>query len=322
MHDISVRTMIQILRNSNRRFTLPVLVLFAIVLFPCGIAARLTPEDLAAITETGLTPLTGEQEGEYPKRDYVVVETMRVKRGETVKFSAGSRVFFHPNARAIVNGALLFEGSEKLPVTIGKLPFTLLKLSSDRRAVFDSTTVFIYRNGELTMRHTIIADSTIRVRLTDSTSAMTLDKMTSAGNLFTFYDTTMYFPAKAVVACTRGPGDMNTPCIPVLPYASGNELPKKERTRPRLAPVVPVRITLGAGTIAAGAAWYYFNRKAATAHDNYLVEGVAKNPDPNALLQHRLDNNRSVFYRDLAAVAAACGAASFTVTFAFGGRAR
>lgn len=54
----------------------PVVVLVHLL---CGYtAARLSPEELAKISETGLTALTDEQAGEYPVRNYVVVETMRI----------------------------------------------------------------------------------------------------------------------------------------------------------------------------------------------------------------------------------------------------
>jgi hypothetical protein len=279
--------------------------------------AGLSTEDLAAITGTGLTALTGEQGGgEYTVRDYVVVETMRIPRGDTVKFVAGTRIFLHPDARITVHGSLILEGNAKKSITIGKLPFTLLKLSSDKKMIFDSTSIFIYRGAHLAMYHTVLADSSVRVRLTDTTSTFILEEVTCTDNRFTFPDTTLVFPAKAVVTCSKENG-ISIPCIPVLPEPAGTpELLPADRSR-QFRPMVPLRIVLGAGTAAAWGMCYYFANKAQNAYDAYPE---ANTPDECDRLTNV--NSRNLLYRNIAAAVGGCGLVGFSVTFIFGGQRR
>jgi hypothetical protein len=282
-------------------------------LLPAGIVfARLAPEDLAAITETGLTALTGEQEGEYPVRDYVVVETMRISRGDTVTFTGGSRILFHPNARITVFGTLQFLGTSRNKITLGKLPFKLQKLSGDHKVVFDSTSIFVYRQSHLTLRHTIMDDSSIKIRLADTTATFTLDTVTFSDNHFLLPDTSFFFPAKSIVTCKMDLVSPFIPCAPVL----ADTTPKLVQVRhASVNPVVPLRFVLGAGILGAAGAWFYFNEKANRSYESYER---SKNPD-DAAAQREL-NRSSVLYRNLTAIAGICGLTGFTVTFFFGGR--
>ena len=168
-------------------------ILLFINIFICVGYAGLTFEDFSAIRETGLTPLTGEQEGKYPRRDYIVVETVRIPRGDTVTFRAGSRIYFNRNARITVFGTLQFLGEHYNKITIGKLPFPLPKLSSDREFILDSTSIFIYAKSQVTFRHTVIADSSISIRLTDTTSFFDFDTVHCSNNKIIFPDTTYIF---------------------------------------------------------------------------------------------------------------------------------
>ena len=200
-------------------------LLFAVLLY--GYAyGRLTPDEIAAIRETGLIPLTGEQEDEYPARDYVIVETMRVPRGKTMKFTPGTRVFFHHDARITVQGSLLFEGAPGRPVTVGECTTPLPGLSAGGKAVFDSTSIFVYRGAHLAMRHTVLDDPTIRVRFTDSTSTFEFDGLACSDNRFIFPDTTLFFPESTVVTCSKTETSMPVPCIPKIPSIPSEPTPK------------------------------------------------------------------------------------------------
>ncbi|MBN1578920.1 MAG: hypothetical protein JW913_20330 [Chitinispirillaceae bacterium] len=291
--------------NRCRRILAAVLLLYLLGGYSY---ARLTPEDLAVISETGLIPLTGEQEGEYAGRDYVVVETMRINKDKTVTFAPGTRLFFHPNARMIINGTLHCKGTRAKPITVGKLPFALPKLSS-QMMVFDNTSIFVYRGGGLYLRHTHLADSSVRIRLTDITSAFSIDTVTCAGNRFMLPDTSLLFPPKAVVTCTNEHGAVAQHCGWVLPTKA-----TAAARRFHITPLLAVRASLGAGTLAAAGVWAYYNRKADRAAENYF----AKTDSPD-VRRYRELNNSAVLYRNLAAVTGACGVAALSITFLIGG---
>ena len=292
--------------------SVPLIYSAAIVLMIwTSVRARLTPEDIAAITETGLTTLTAEQGGgEYPVKDYVVVETMRIPRGDTVTFKGGSRILFHPNARITVFGTLQFLGTARKKITLGKLPFTLPKLSGDKKNVYDTTSIFAYRQSQLTMKHTVMADPSIKIRLTDTTSYFTLDTVTCADNHFLLPDTAFFFPVKSTVTCKLEPDVPFIPCKPVLAdttTASG-------RTRFAFPVRLSLQIGLGAGIIGAGGVWYYYNQKADKADRDY---NNARSPD-DCDRQTEL-NHTALLYRNLATVAAMCGLAGLSLTIVFGG---
>ena len=291
-----------------------------LLFLPRTTSAGLTPEDLAAIKETGLTALTGDQEGEYPARDYVVVETVRIPRGDTVTFAAGSRIYFHRNARITVFGALRFLGVPRKKITIGKMPFSLPKLSSDRKPVFDSTSIYTYENSRLTLRHTVIADSSIKIRFTDTTSAFIFDTLTCSDNHFMLPDTSLFFPAKSTVTCGMFPDRPFIPCKPVP--GDTNALPPGLYAF-TINPLIPVRIVLGLGVAGAAGAWYYFNAKAQEKYEEY---NKYTNPDPSDPTRGANDINKIksrqkeyLLYRNLATAAGACGLAGFSITFLFGG---
>lgn len=289
----------------------PVSLLVLIFLVESANAA-LTPEDFAAISETGLTALTGEQGGDYPAKDYVIVETMTVPQGETVRFAAGTRLFFHANARITVKGSLVCEGITPLPVTLGKLSFELPRLSSRSKTVFDKTSIFIYRGGDLSLRHVAMGDSTISIRLTDTLSTFSLDSVICANTRFTLTDTSMLFPAKSIVTCSKGPGSFLTPCTLLLADVAATDGASKPVFA--LRPVVAGRVALAIGSGAAAGIWIYHNRKARdsmTKYDNATTVSQAS--------RYREDNHRSIRYRNFAALAAACGITAFTLTFFIGG---
>ncbi len=273
--------------------------------------ALLTPEDLSAIRETGLTALTGEQEGEYPARDYVVVETMKIPKGDTVTFMAGSRIFFHRNARITVFGTLQMLGVPRKKCTLGKMPFSLPKLSSDRKLVFDSTSIYTYSHSQLTLRHTIIADSSVKIRLTDTTSAFIFDTITCADNHFLFPDTALYLPSKSVLTCSMIPG---TPFIPCKPVLADTLKMYPGRFAFTVNPLIPVRIVLGVGVAGAAGVWYYFNSKGLRAETNY-----SKSRDSNEAKSIREHQDDLILYRNLAAAGGACCLAGLSITFLFGG---
>jgi|GEM_PF-5153255 len=284
----------------------------ALVFLVKSATAALSPEDFAAISETGLTALTGEQGGDYPAKDYVIVETMTVPQGETVRFAAGTRLFFHANARITVKGALVCEGTTPLPVTVGKLSFELPRLSSRSKTVFDKTSIFIYRGGDLTLRHVAMDDSTISIRLTDTSSTFSLDSVICANTRFTLTDTSMFFPAKSIVTCSKGAGRLLTPCTPVLTELPATNAASKSVFGPK--PVVAGRVALAIGSCAAAGIWIYHNRRAG--------EAMSKYDDATSVSQasrYRDDNHRSIRYRNFAALAAACGITAFTLTFFIGG---
>ena len=282
-----------------------------ILLLPLPARALLTPEDLSAIRETGLTALTGEQEGEYPARDYVVVETMKIPKGDTVTFMAGSRIFFHRNARITVFGTLQMLGVPRKKCTLGKMPFSLPKLSSDRKLVFDSTSIYTYSHSQLTLRHTIIADSSVKIRLTDTTSAYTFDTVTCADNHFLFPDTALFLPSKSTLTCSMIPGKPFIPCKPVLADTLAMYPGRFAFT---VNPLIPVRIVLGVGVAGAAGVWYYFNSKA---QEDYTVYQGAESREETK--QRRAHQKDMFLYRDLTAAAGACGLAGFSITFLFGG---
>ncbi|MBN1758576.1 MAG: hypothetical protein JW863_09675 [Chitinispirillaceae bacterium] len=285
-------------------------VVFLLVL-QLPVFAGLPPEDLEAIKATGLTALTGEQEGEYPARDYLVVETVRIPRGDTVTFAAGSRVYFHRNARITVFGALRFMGVPRKKITLGKLPFSLPKLSTDRAMVFDSTSIYTYEHSQLTLRHTVIIDSSVKVRFTDTTSGFIFDTLTCTDNYFLLPDTSLFFPAKSTVTCSLLPDKPYIPCKPVLADTTAMQSGRFAFT---INPIIPVRIVLGVGIAAAAGASYYFNYKADKMNDEYNAGD--ETTDFNRLYEQQ-DNY--FLYRNLALAAGACTSAGFAITFLFGG---
>jgi hypothetical protein len=296
------------------------------LLFSALAFARLTPEDLAAISETGLIPLTGEQEGEYPAKDYVVVETMKVRRGQTVSFAAGARLYFHSAAKITVSGMLKCEGTPAKPVIIGRLPFKLPKLSSHQMVFLDSSAIAVYRSGTLSLSHTRLADSTVCISLTDETSGFSFDSILTSGNWLTLPDTATFFPKGAIVTCEKLSQALYVPCRPVLPV---NLDTRKERKPLVITPKLPIRIVLGSIAVGGAGAWYYFNREAQRAgeqfhaEDDRLKEEVAKNggkpPNTDALIRYRKNNNANFLYSTIAAVAGGCALTGFTVTFLIGG---
>ena len=293
----------------------------------CGFtAAALSPEDLASISQTGYIPLTGDQEGDYPGKDYVVVETMRISRGQTVSFAAGTRLYFHPNAKITINGSLICEGTPAKPVIIGRLPFKLPKLSSSHAAMLlDSNTISVYRYGNISLHYTHLADSTVRIGLTDVTSTFTFDSVTAAGNRFSLPDTQQFFPANATVSCSKALDQPLLLCRPILPYAQDAKTTTEKKPL-FLNRKLMLRVALGAGTIAAGGIYYYYNSKAQRAYDNWSAEDARARslyaneyrdgkPDRTLIEQYRHDNTTALLYRNLAAAAGVCGLAGISITF-------
>ncbi len=281
--------------------------------FAAAAHARLSPEDLAAITKTGLVPLTGEQEGEYDARDYVVVETMKIKRGDSVKFGPGTNLFIHEKAKVTINGSLSLEGTSSKPVKIGRLPFTLPRLSSDSRIIFDSTSIFVYRSGCLSMVHTVFTDSSIRISVSDSSGSLAFRNITGSGNRVTLPDTTLVFPARLSVKCGYESGILSDSCIP----PPDPDLDADTRWFPEMKPLTIVRIGLGIGTIAAVGVWIKYNAEAKEAYEGYYSKDTPSPPEAERL---RRRNHSSVLYRNLAAIAGVCGAASISITFVIGGK--
>lgn len=282
--------------------------------------ARLSPDDLAAISRVGLIPLTGEQEGEYSCKEYVVVETMNINRGQTVSFAAGSRLFFHEDAKIIINGTLTCEGTSAKPVTIGKLPFKLPKFSSLQPArQFDTTTISINGGGAISLLHTRLADPTVRIGLTDITGTFTFDSVSTAGNWFSLPDTTNFFPPDAVLTCSNADDRLFQPCRPILPKINNPAETKPEQRRGAVSPMVPLRITIGAVVAGAAGAWYVYNDRAAVAIDKWETENRNSAPDPSTIKTLRLENKKAALYRDIASAVGGCGLAGLTVTFFIGG---
>jgi hypothetical protein len=289
----------------------PIFLLLSFVL--CIVSqtfGRLTPEELSSISATGLTPLTGEQEGDYACRDYVIVETMRISHNQTVTFAAGTRLFFHPDARIAINGSLVCNGTSSKPVSIGKLQFSLPMLSTSRKMLFDSTSIYIYRKGTLSLRHTHLIDSSVRIRLTDSTSLFTFDSVTGAGNRLTLPDTALFLPDKAVVACSNEKAGGLELCIPLPSQHSPSvSLPRSPSNIKRN---VFFRIGLGSAILASSGLWVYYNENAKNAGNAY----TNNSPDYLRLFNK---NHRYIHYRDLAAVAGGCSLLATSVTFVIGG---
>jgi len=287
--------------------------------------ARISSEDLTAIYETGLIPLTDDQEGVYKAgRDYLIIETMRVKRGDTVEFAPGTRLFFHTSAKMTVHGVLRFKGTPEEPVTIGKLNVTIPKLSRKVEMQFDSVSFYVYRNASLVMDNVKLVDSTISFRGTDSTSEFTFDSVRCSGNRFSLPDTVLNFWPGSCVTCARQNGNLTHPCV--LPPPPDTKTIVVKKTLGWSTFKIPVRITLGAGVLAAAAVWYYHNDKALDADKKYdsYVNSTPTNSDnaKRELDTYKQASKIALRYRDLASYAAACGAASLTLTFVLGGNAK
>jgi hypothetical protein len=275
--------------------------------------ARMTPDDLKAIYETGLIPLTDDQEGIYKSgRDYLVFETMRIKRGDTVVFTPGARIFFHSNAKITVHGALILHGTADEPITIGKLNVTIPKLTPKVKMNFDSTSFYVYRTATLVMQHVGIADSTISFRFTDSTSEFTMDSVRCAGNRLSLPDTLLHLWPNVMVTCSKSAGKLSHPCIPP-PINTSKIVVNHIFTWEGIKS--PVRIGLGLGVTAAAAAWYFHNNKASQAVDDYH----AIESDAGDFGSRKEINNIARRNRNIAGFVAACGAAALSLTFYIGG---
>lgn len=300
-----------------------VLTILLVLLSCTSLQARMSAQDLQAIYETGLIPLTDDQEGVYKAgRDYLVFETMRVKRGDTVEFSPGARIFFHASAKITVHGELKFNGTPEAPITIGKLNVTIPKLSRYSNAPSDSISFYLYRNSSLVMNSVNLIDSTISFRCTDSTSDFVLDSVHCSGNRFSLPDTLLHLWPGSCVNCVRQGGYLSRNCV-LPPPPSNTQTIVVKKTLGWSAFKIPVRITLGAGVLAAAGMWYYYYDKELDADKKY---SAYVNPDPADRARAERDlkpikqaREVSRRYRDLAAYAAACGAASLTLTFMFGG---
>lgn len=287
-------------------------LLFLIVSFP--VHARMTPEDLKAIYETGLIPLTDDQEGIYKSgRDYLIFETMRIKRGDTAVFVPGTRLFFHSNAKITVHGTLILKGTPEEPVTIGKLNVTIPKLTPKVKMNFDSTSFYIYRAASLVMHHVKIGDSTVSFRFTDSSSEFSFDSVLCAGNRLSLPDTTLHLWPTCMLTCSKTRGKLSRLCVPPPPIpASAKVVVHRDLTWSGLK--IPVRIGLGLGTMVAVGGWLYHNNKAGDAEKDY---DESKNGDE---IKHLKDINLTgLRNRNFAAFAIGCGTAALSVTFLIGG---
>ncbi len=287
-------------------------MIFLWVLIPAWLAySHLTPEKLTAISDIGLIPLTGEQEDEYPARDYVILETMRVSQGKTMKFTSGSRIFFHTDARIIVYGTLIFEGSALTPIKIGRCKVQLPGFSGSTRKKFDSTLIFVHRGAHLSMRHTVLEDPLVRVRFTDSTSTFELENVECSNNLFIFTDTAVFFPDSSKVTCSRTKASTRVECIPQYPDTTSNDINKP--FIPISNPKFSLRIILGGGAVAAAVLWFAYNKKTENAYTAY--QNAANSSDANRYLEQ---NHRMAIYRDFAAIGGGLCVIGVAFTFIIG----
>lgn len=289
----------------------------------------MSAEELKAIYETGLIPLTEDQGGIYKSgRDYLIFETMRVKKDDTVTFVQGARLFFHSNAKITVHGTLKFNGTEEEPVTIGKLNVTIPRIAPKKGSSFDSTSFYVYRNASLIMRNVKLADTTISVRLTDSTSGFTFENVRGSGNRILLPDTLLYMWPGSCVTCVKTNTRLSIPCIP--PQPRNGLLSGYYGQWDWKRYVVPIRIVIGAGILSASGAWYYHNDKAADAHRAYEryqgvesedVSDVNARSEMKGFVDRQVDINRiALRNRNLSGFAAGCGIAAITLTFVFGGK--
>jgi len=301
--------------SGNRHVNLFVAGLL-LLLLSIPVHSRMNSEDLKAIYETGLIPLTEDQDGIYKSgRDYLIFETMRVKRGDTVTFTPGARLFFHSNAKITVHGVLKFDGTPDEPITIGRLNVTIPKLSKKVVMQFDSTSFYVYRTASLILNNVKLADSSISFRCTDSTSNIFFDSVTCAGNRLTFPDTVLYLWPGSCITCEKNDGVLSKKCVPPPPSPPDSQkvIINTEHFWSDIRPAV--QIGLGIGIFSAAAAWYYHNDKADAAYKKYheLEAG-------GSFETEKRRSRIAIRNRNLAAIAAACGAASLTVTFVIGGK--
>ena len=284
-------------------------VIFIInVILPAS--AQLTPEDIITIRKhTGLMPLTGPQEGRYGDTKYLIINTVTVDSGQSLRFSEGTQLFFHKNAHIDVKGTLMLKGSSQKPITIGRLQISLPKISGQAtETAVDTHSITIHDNAKFFIQNTIVTDSSISIHLNEN-GLLFLDTVTFADNSIQFPDTTLICPEKAVITCMSNRGKQFNECIPELPRpqsASSFQIQLGNM-------ILPIRIGLGTGAAAATALWGYYNWKTGEYAEKYEAAELGDaTPYFNA-------NHRNARYRTIAAIFAGAGFSLFTLTFTIGG---
>lgn len=296
-------------RTTSLRFLLPALTA-AVHILVHSVPAALSQDELNSISKFKLLPVTGDQNGEYPTRDYVIIDTMHIPAEKSMVFSSGCKLFFYRNACITIDGALFLKGTPDDPITMGRLDLSL-PLKEDRPPPFPgSASIYVNRSAKLIVKNTRFADSTISIRVPDTSSILMLDTVMCNDNHVMLPDTTFFLPAKTTVNCSKINDMLSDSCQPPLPAPpvtdDGPGRPRSIR--------LPLRIVFGAGTVAAAGLGAYYNRRMFKVEEEY-----SRAKSAGSAGQYAEEHNDSFRYRTLATVFALCGAVGFGVTFFIGG---
>lgn len=115
-------------------------------------------------------PLSGEQDGLYESRAYVVTGDVEVKQGRHMRLLAGTVLRFMPDTRFVVRGELVCTGDKALPIVFTSASDTAAPATPHP---FDWAGIVVQGHASVRMAHVIISYSTFGVRV-DSSSAVEL----------------------------------------------------------------------------------------------------------------------------------------------------
>lgn len=289
-------------------------IILCFILIISGIlptSAQLTPEDIITIRKhTGLMPLTGPQEGRYGGTKYVIINTVTIDSGQSLRFSEGTQLFFHKNAHIDVKGTLMLKGTAQNPITVGRLQISLPKISKKTsETAVDTHSITIHDNAKFFIQNTRVSDSSISIHLSEN-GLLFLDTVTFADNPIQFPDTTLICPEQVIITCMSNRGREFNDCIPEMPSlqsASPFQMQLKNM-------LLPLRIGFGTGTAAAVTLWGYYNWKTDEYAEKYDAATSTRDAD-----HYYKENHRNARYRNIAAIFAGATFSLFTLTFTIGG---
>lgn len=288
----------------------PIFFLFLFGLLPTNVNSKLSPEDISAITATGLIPLTDEQNGEYAAKDYLIIERMYVMRFDTVKFAPGSRIFFHPYSKIHVHGALFFNGTKEKPILIGKLPFSIPGLTTPIQKILDDVSISVYKDAHLTMQYTNLLDSTITINITEETSSFFIDSVKGAANKLLILDTALFIGKDIIFSASRQNRKLILPPPSVLSSLTPS-LENKTKIEKKYK-FLPFQISLGIGALTSAIIGIYSDRKA-----EYFFQRYPKETDPDIVEWCRKEYYKYLYLRNAMFIGTLVCSTAFSITFFF-----
>ncbi|MCX7726426.1 MAG: hypothetical protein N2053_06225, partial [Chitinispirillaceae bacterium] len=195
------------------------------------------------------------------------------------------------------------------PITIGKLPFAIPALTTPIQKILDDVSISVYKDAHLTMRHTILLDTSTNINFTEKTSTFVIDSLKCSGNKLSIADTVLFIGKDIVVSASR---ENQRLILPPPSNLSSVKLDVDNKTmiQQKKFPILPFQIIAGAGAIVCGGIAIYCHRKVDYFYNRYPHE---TNPDIVEWCQD--EYYRYQKYRNVTIIGSALCSVFFTATF-------